>query len=240
MVGNALCSSATSQMPDVAAVYTVNPSQTSVSLRAGAASTLKLGQIARALSGTTGGGAATTRSLGSRSAAPTSKPSCSQLAVKRALRDFCVDFIQPLHAILIVMGNRQSASTAPPGQPCRTATQHTVCAPVNSSKDVWGPLYWQHLHLRAITWNDNPSIYKTNEEHTYLKTFFENLPCPECRIHARNYYDANLPNLRLGMSYQVWVFSFHNAVNRRLRKPEITFEEYQALYQSELLGRGFR
>lgn len=43
-------------IPDAATVYTVNPSQTSVSLRAGAASTLKLGQIARALSDTTGSG----------------------------------------------------------------------------------------------------------------------------------------------------------------------------------------
>lgn len=58
LVGNALAERkfADGSMPDAAAVYTVNINRTSVSLRAAAGSPLKLGQIAKALSGTTGGG----------------------------------------------------------------------------------------------------------------------------------------------------------------------------------------
>lgn len=56
MVGNALYNSATSQFRMRRQSTPSTPAKTSVSLRAGAASTLKLGQIARALSDTTGSG----------------------------------------------------------------------------------------------------------------------------------------------------------------------------------------
>lgn len=59
-VGNTLCGLAWSEdddsKPDCAAVFVVSPEGTSVSLRAAANSTLRLGHIAKNLRGTTGGG----------------------------------------------------------------------------------------------------------------------------------------------------------------------------------------
>ena len=132
------------------------------------------------------------------------------------------------------MGN--APSTRAPA-PCRHATSRAVCAPAGAPKSVWGPLYWKHLHLRAIAWRDTKDVRAIVAEHNYLRTFFSTLPCPECCVHAVLYYERNMPNLALGESYQLWMFTFHNAVNQRLGKPTISYQEYQALYQSAILGR---
>lgn len=112
-----------------------------------------------------------------------------------------------------------------------------VWTPQNSQKDVWGPVYWRHLHLRAIAWGANPDVRQIAEEHNYLQSLFAGLPCPECRIHARKYYDSTPPSMCSSQTYQAWVHTFHNTVNQRLGKPQITWEEYQELYRHELLGR---
>jgi hypothetical protein len=135
------------------------------------------------------------------------------------------------------MGNRQSAHPSPGPDKCRHVTRHSVCAPANSLKSDWGPLYWRHLDLRAIAWPDNPDVRTTIAEHEYLRTFLGNLPCADCGTHAVNYYDHHMPNLGLGSSYQVWLIDFHNDVNRRLGKPMFTIEEYRERHQRELLGR---
>jgi hypothetical protein len=42
---------------------------------------------------------------------------------------------------------------------------------------------------------------------------------------------SNPPKLDCTHVFQRWVWAFHNAVNARLRKPKISFAEYQRRYR---------
>lgn len=125
-------------------------------------------------------------------------------------------------------------------------------------KSEWGPIAWEYLHLRAIQWSGASTQEQAEAERQVLLRIFGSLPCPQCRVHASRYLQDNPPDLRTSENYQVWMFSFHNAVSERLnadlarqfetgaisykewlrrRKPVIAYAEYQDLYREQLLRK---
>jgi len=88
---------------------------------------------------------------------------------------------------------------------------------------------WYVLHTNAIDTNTR------REQQFFIQEFYRiinKLKCDECRRHAAEYarnhnirsvIDVISPNKRNGLFYYTW--QFHNAVNRRIGKRTITFEE---------------
>lgn len=103
--------------------------------------------------------------------------------------------------------------------------------------EVWGPILWNYLHLRAINWDRRATPAEVLAEHQYLRSVFDNLPCPECRQHALDYYWAvREPDLRSAATYQYWVFVFHDSVNQRLGKAlRPDYSEYSDMYRGALI-----
>ena len=125
---------------------------------------------------------------------------------------------------------------APPASLCEGAA---FCMQLQGlTKQEWGRRCWHKLHLRAIRWHRHAMPQQVLAEHRALQSIFAHLPCEECSVHAYKHYWQVLPDLTTNASYHMWMFSFHNAVNERLGKPVLGYEEYQGLYSTELLRNG--
>lgn len=107
-----------------------------------------------------------------------------------------------------------------------------VGAPIGT----WGQIYWNKLHLRAINWPAKATPRQVLAEQIWLQELFKKLPCQECCRHASRYYWQQYPDLRSNHTYHVWFFLFHNAVNQRLGKREISYQDYQDLYREALIA----
>lgn len=93
------------------------------------------------------------------------------------------------------------------------------------SKEIWGPGRWQSIHVTAA-WANTPD--KVKIFNMWIRDQIEHLPCEDCRNHAREYIQYNPPDH--AEDPFIWSWRFHNAVNRRLGKPEIEYNIAKELY----------
>jgi hypothetical protein len=94
---------------------------------------------------------------------------------------------------------------------------------------------WDRIHKMAVEAN-TPKL-KTEFE-KYMRYLAYNFPCPKCRPHIkkrlitnpiRNYYNMKDKNGRyIGLAK--WSWEFHNAVNKRLGKSTVTWDDFTAKY----------
>jgi hypothetical protein len=108
------------------------------------------------------------------------------------------------------------------------------------TKDVWGPLGWAWLHRQAIDFPAAPAPPEQAAAFIRFWAFVQTLPCAECRVHATRYAREFPPDFSGSAGYQTWAWHFHNAVNRRLGKPLMSAEEYQAAYAEEIAASYWR
>ena len=82
-----------------------------------------------------------------------------------------------------------------------------------------GPIIWKFLHV--LTFKIKEESFKSQRENIInICLVFWNLPCPICTTHAiKLFKSSNLKLIKDKSSLIDFIFSFHNAVNRRLRKP---------------------
>ena len=106
-------------------------------------------------------------------------------------------------------------------------------APV-MTKDQWGPRGWDWLHTTAIGYAHEPTDLEKRAMFYRIWNFVSHLPCAECRGHATRYVAAAPPDLGDTYALQAWAWKFHNAVNARLGKRLVSYEEYQRLYADQL------
>jgi CCR4-NOT transcription complex subunit 1 len=104
----------------------------------------------------------------------------------------------------------------------------------NSPKSVWGPAGWYWLHMIAIAFPVRPTAKEKDITFRRILKFVSKLPCNECKTHAIQYCQQNLPTLQSSEDLQMWVVKFHNHVNDMLGKPIISFQSYRILYSKEL------
>jgi hypothetical protein len=102
------------------------------------------------------------------------------------------------------------------------------------AKDKWGPAGWQLLHRYAIDYSAHPTDAEAEIAIRWIWSFISNLPCAECRGHAQSYFLRHPPTAQNSETLQDWAWRFHNAVNRRLKKPEVSFDGYKKLYANDL------
>ncbi len=96
---------------------------------------------------------------------------------------------------------------------------------------VWGPGTWNTIHLTAA-WAT--SIERAEFYYQWLKLIISNLPCGECRNHAAEYMVHNPTEEAEDLFLHAW--RFHNAVNKRLGKPEMDYNTAAERY----LGGGIK
>lgn len=110
------------------------------------------------------------------------------------------------------------------------------------STEIWGPKAWGFLH--AVTFRypeENTSKQKRTSAYQLLVSLERLLPCERCRKHFVAYMKdsstgingASSRHLQNRISFATWMVNFHNAVNNRLGKPNMTFEEVEDIYSGD-------
>lgn len=103
-----------------------------------------------------------------------------------------------------------------------------------SLPNVWGSAYWFMLHAGSYSYDPSEGI-------DYMKNFILGIPvmipCISCRVHARNYINSKMNELdsicaNRDMLFKFFV-DFHNAVNKRLHKVEMSLEDAYKLYSGK-------
>jgi hypothetical protein len=99
------------------------------------------------------------------------------------------------------------------------------------SKSVWGPATWQLLHCMVLKINDNINKSQLSELKGMIINIATNLPCPYCTQHALSYLKTNKFNLIDNIySLRIFMHTFHNKVNERLKKTTMSYEDHIVLY----------
>lgn len=106
--------------------------------------------------------------------------------------------------------------------------------PADMDKNTWGPRAWAWLHNLAINYPQRPGMAEMRIAYGRVVNFVTHLPCLECRTHATAYVLRVPPDLSGSEAFQRWAWAYHNAVNRMLRRPSLSFEKYQQLYADEI------
>lgn len=88
-------------------------------------------------------------------------------------------------------------------------------------QDKYGPGLWFAIHLMSYKTDKDPTLRRSFL--TYIQSIADNFPCGECRGHFKNYLTTKPP----GDAQELfkWSWEFHNAVNKRLGKPQMTYDE---------------
>ena len=98
------------------------------------------------------------------------------------------------------------------------------------SKTLWGNATWFMMHTLAQKLKPEYS----SSAHVIVRQFeniCRNLPCPDCAQHASQMFaTANLGAVVDKESLIKFLFEFHNIINNRLGKQQLTLEQCQEKY----------
>lgn len=96
----------------------------------------------------------------------------------------------------------------------------------------WGPATWCMFHTLSYKLKSNESEHVKELLTIYIGICY-NLPCPFCRDHAVEILrKANTNQVSNKADLMIFMWQFHNIVNKKLRKREFTYEEYVNKYKN--------
>jgi hypothetical protein len=109
---------------------------------------------------------------------------------------------------------------------------HTYTSP--SNPNVWGPCAWLYFHISSANYPMKASnITKELMKNRLLALPIE-IPCSACRPHAQDFIELNRSRLDEICSGRDNLFKFfvdfHNKVNERHNKPQMSYEEAYSKY----------
>jgi hypothetical protein len=89
-----------------------------------------------------------------------------------------------------------------------------------SPPSLWGPSTWTLFHTLSIQITEDGFSKIGQQLFMQIKSICNNLPCPICAGHAKEYFSRiNVNNIKRKEDLQKLLWSFHNTVNRRKKKP---------------------
>lgn len=101
----------------------------------------------------------------------------------------------------------------------------------------WGPYFWKTIHAAAIEadrqYTQDPLQAKEHFS-KFLHELSYILPCETCRGHMQAYLKTN-PITE--SDFFLWSFQFHNAVNYRLGKIQLNYEDALHQWSTESCGK---
>ena len=99
--------------------------------------------------------------------------------------------------------------------------------------DYWGPGLWNALHSITFDFPETPSDQDRQNYRNFFHSLKFVLPCSSCRDHFKKGIEEEMPiepSLKSRDTITKWLVDFHNNVNKRLNKPEISYESVKDKY----------
>ena len=96
-----------------------------------------------------------------------------------------------------------------------------------------GPGIWFNMHTNCA-WATTPEQKRFAIDQ--IKNLQSKFPCGECKVHFGNYIQAHPMESTINGNEEalfLWSFNFHNAVNARLRKPQLSYEDAKKIYYDD-------
>lgn len=108
---------------------------------------------------------------------------------------------------------------------------------VKNARKPWcfGLRWWAFLHSLCLAFGEFPT---TGERQSFLDLahrVIQHIPCMSCRRHATEYMQAHPPDMHNQRTFFTWAWRFHNAVNERLGKEYVPFDEALRIAASALI-----
>ena len=103
-----------------------------------------------------------------------------------------------------------------------------VFPPIGMSPDVWGPIFWNAMHIATLGYDETP----TEEEQKAAANIFNSLkfmiPCPICRHHYSMILktDPVEPVVVSRTKLVQWAFQIHNRVSKEIGNKEFSWEQF--------------
>lgn len=107
-----------------------------------------------------------------------------------------------------------------------------------STKDpsVWGQACWFTLHNFAYNYPENPTPICQQRCFEFIRALPYMIPCDGCSVHAMQFIESKLNEMKNICSTKNKLFEFfvefHNHVNKRYGKKEMSVTEALAIYES--------
>ena len=100
------------------------------------------------------------------------------------------------------------------------------------SKSLWGPPCWSIMHILATRIKEEDFENKKESLWLVINEICNNLPCPECRQHAVSLMRQTKKEsiLKSKDNLELFLFDFHNLVNKKKGLKLFTKEEYNLKY----------
>lgn len=103
-----------------------------------------------------------------------------------------------------------------------------------SKQNIWGEITWIFLHTLAECIDNNKFLDCKNKVIQIIKSLCFNLPCPDCSEHATSILNkAYINNIKTKEHLVEFLRQFHNIVNIKLKKKELTIEELKNKYSKD-------
>lgn len=102
-----------------------------------------------------------------------------------------------------------------------TTHKNNIYTNVNNmfDKNVWGPKLWEIMHTFSFSYPINPNLQHKQSAYNFYSSISLLIPCENCSSHCKEYIYNNQPKVNSKEELILWVFNFHNEVNKRLNKP---------------------
>jgi hypothetical protein len=104
----------------------------------------------------------------------------------------------------------------------------------------WGPSQWFTFHNNALHYIENADDRTATRMANYIRGISVTLPCGECANHCEEYVSAfsdrdlfNICKTQKGVF--AFFVTFHNTVNSRLGKPQISLDDAYRIYSKKIV-----
>lgn len=97
---------------------------------------------------------------------------------------------------------------------------------------LWGPPAWEFLHTISFNYPEEPTSSDKKNMSLFLKSLSKVLPCEWCRKHFTQTLKDKPPQLNSRNDFSRWFVDVHNLVNKRLNKPQYSFQNVQKKYEN--------
>ena len=123
----------------------------------------------------------------------------------------------------------------PPTGPPIMEVQYEVKEFANSGNpEVWGPAFWLTIHNGAARYPQRATPLWRSRMKNFILGIPVMVPCEKCSDHATAYLEKHARRLDEVVEGRVKLFDFlvefHNFVNKRLGKAQMSLAEAQKLY----------
>jgi len=106
-----------------------------------------------------------------------------------------------------------------------------------TSPEIWGPALWFLLHNSSYNYDEKASPLAIERMKNFILGLPVMIPCKNCREHATAHIEKNMDKLEDVCSGRDNLFNFfvdfHNHVNKRYNKPEISYSDAKKLYSGK-------